>query len=181
MAAGLDNLGERIFEQLKTVLTQLYPLEVRFLNFLQVSNSARQICEYLYLYEVTCASMFKGSAREQLALEAARHRAYMEHLVAIISPVLPAAMLSGRAQQMVECLAPAQSLMGLCDTPASGSGSASASSRALVSKSSAQSARRGVIALTGHAGSGKTSFAVRALLSYSKLFPRSATMLTGIF
>ena len=54
MAASLDNLGERIFEQLKTALTHLYPLEVRFL---EVANSSRQ---------VTCASIYKGSDRERV-------------------------------------------------------------------------------------------------------------------
>lgn len=39
MAAGLDHLGEHIFEQLKAALTQLYPLEVR-LKYTVLCNAA---------------------------------------------------------------------------------------------------------------------------------------------
>lgn len=101
----------------------------------------------------------KARIENEFALEAARHRAYMQHLVSTISPMLPAAMLSGRAQQMLECLSAAQSLIGLSDTSASDA--ASGARRPPSSSSSAQPARRGVLAITGHTGSGKTSFAVR--------------------
>ena len=59
MAASLDTLGERIFEQLKSALTSLYPLEVSFLQVADNPISTRR-------FKIANIPIIKGATRERV-------------------------------------------------------------------------------------------------------------------